>query len=158
MEFEHKAHRQAYEKVGKLLKDSFGEGFAAVPDVPVYVGLQGSCMVNVIVYPWGSDDAAVNVRSWCVTDLSELSADLMSFLLTENWKFMFGAFSVDPDGDIAFEHTIPAGNLDREELEASVRAVLATADEYDDRIVREWGGATARDKALNAAREAGLAV
>ena len=156
MNFEHDAHEEAYKKVGKYLEETFGTNFTAVPDAPVYVGVQGSCMVHVVVYPWGTDDAVVNVRAWLVMEMGEIPADCLKFLLEENWKFRFGAFSIDSDGDIVFEHTIVAGKLDRVELEASVKAVLSTADDYDNRIVSEWGGVTAREKALNAAKEAGL--
>jgi len=154
--FEHEAHEKAYEKVGKHLQETFGVGFVAIPDAPVYVGTQGSCMVQVWVFPWGPDDAVVNVRSWVVMDMGEIPADCLKFLLEQNYQFRFGAFSLDADGAVVFEHTIPAGKLDREELQASVSAVLATADEYDNRIVSEWGGVTAREKAMSAAKEAGL--
>jgi hypothetical protein len=157
MDFEHKAHEEAYKKIGEYLKESFGtDGFTAVETGPVYMGAEGSAMINVVVYPWGTDDAIVNIRSWVVMDMGEITPECMKFLLTENYTFRFGAFGIDPEGDIAFEHTVPAGKLDREELEASVKAVRATANEYDDRIVSEWGGVTAREKALSAAKEAGL--
>jgi hypothetical protein len=157
MDFEHDAHKDAYEKVGKYLKESFGsEGFHAVEDAPLYIGGEGSAMIQVVVYPWGSDDATVSVRSWCVMDMGEMPPECMKFLLTESFTFRFGSFSVDPDGDIVFEHTIPARSLDRGELEASVNAVRSTANEYDDRIIREWGGVTAREKAMTAAKEAGI--
>lgn len=154
--FKHKAHKKAYENVGKLLKQSFGRGFAPHPEKPVYVGTQGSCLVQVVVHPWGSDDAVVSVGSCCVMDIGELPYELLKFLLEENYKFRFGAFSIDGDGDIVFEHTIAAAKLDAEEMEASVRAILSTADEYDDRIVREYGGVTGKEKLMRQAREAGI--
>lgn len=157
MDFEHDAHKEIYEKVGGYLKESFGDkGFIAPPDAPLYIGGEGSAMIQVVVYPWGSDDAIVNVRSWCVMDMGEMPPECMKFLLSESFTFRFGAFSLDPEGDIVFEHTIPGRNLDRAELDASVNAVRSTANEYDDRIIREWGGVTAREKAMNAAREAGI--
>lgn len=157
MDFEHDAHKEVYEKVGKYLKESYGsEGFITVEDAPLYIGGEGSAMIQVVVYPWGSGDAVVGVRSWCVMDMGEMPPECMKFLLNENFTFRFGAFGIDPEGDICFEHTLPGRNLDREELDASVNAVRSTANEYDDRIISEWGGVTAREKAMTAAREAGV--
>jgi hypothetical protein len=157
VEFANDAHKQAFEKVGQYLKDSFGsEGFKPHPTGPGYVGVTGSALVEVGVLPWGDDDAVVNVRSCCVMDMGEVPAECLKFLLEENYKFRFGAFSLDSDGDITFEHTIAAGKLDTEELAASVTAVQGTADQYDDRIIENWGGVTAREKFLQAAKEAGL--
>ena len=154
--FKNDTQKKAFETVGKYLEQTFGKGFVRRPDVPSYVGTQGSCLVEVWVYARGSNEAVVNVRSCCVLDIGEIPPDCLKFLLEENFKFVFGAFSLDSDGDINFEHTLLAGKLDREELEASVKAVLTTADEYDDRIVREWGGVTGREKLLRRAREQGL--
>jgi hypothetical protein len=154
--FKNNAQKKAFENVGKYLEQSFGKGLVRRPDAPCYVGTQGSCLVEVWVYARGSNGAVVNVRSCCVMDMGEIPADCLKFLLEENFKFTFGAFSLDRDGDINFEHTLLATKLDREELEASVKAVLTTADEYDDRIIRDWGGVTAREKLLRQAREAGL--
>jgi hypothetical protein len=156
-EFEHDAHKQAYEKVGGYLKDSFGsQGFTANPAVPVYVGVTGSALVEVGVLPWGSDDAVVVVRSCCVMGMDEVPAECMKFLLESNYNFRFGAFGLDGESDVVFEHTLAAGKLDKEELEASVVAVQGTADRFDDEIVKNWGGMTGREKFLQAAKEAGL--
>jgi hypothetical protein len=57
----------------------------------------------------------------------------------------FGAFGVDKDGDIIFEHTIVGSTIDKEELKSSVKAVLSVADHYDDDIVSRWGGKRALD-------------
>jgi hypothetical protein len=146
--FKNKAQKGAYEKVGKYLKEYFGEMFSSAEDKPIYQGLIGSAIVNVIVYSWGDDDAVVNVRSCCVMDLDELAPDLLEHLLRENFKFRFGAFSIDPDGDINFEHTIVGSTLDKGELVASVRAVSRIADQYDDIITARWGGVTGLQKSI----------
>lgn len=75
-----------------------------------------------------------------------MAADLQSHLLRENAEMRFGAFSVNDAGDILFEHTIVGSTCDPNELEASVHAVLAAADNYDDQIVQRWGGERALDR------------
>jgi hypothetical protein len=156
VEFKTKAQEQTYQKVGEYLGQSFGStGFAPHPELPSYVGTQGSCMVEVTVYPW-TNDAVVNIRSCLVMDIGELQPQLLRFLLDENFKFVFGGFSLDPNGDINFEETLLGSMLDRDELEKAVGAVLATSDDYDNRIVSQYGGVTGREKFLAMAKEAGF--
>jgi len=69
----------------------------------------------------------------------------MQFLLRKNDDMRFGAFGLDRDMDIFFEHTIVGSTCDKEELRATVMAVLQTADKYDDEIVAKWGGERAVD-------------
>ncbi len=146
--FQNKAQERVYGKVKDYLRSSFGEKFKPLPNNPVFAGVEGSAMITVQVLSWSSDDAVVNVRSCCVMSV-ELTKELLEFLLRENFTFRFGAFSIDKDGDINFEHTIVGTTLDKKELESSVKAVAATADVYDDRIVREHGGMTGLQKATH---------
>lgn len=154
--FSTKAQEKEFGKVGKLLNKAFPDRFKPRPDAPSYVGVEGSALVEVWVYPWRESQAAVNVRSCCVMDMGDIPADCLRFLLDENFTFALGAFSLDKDGDINFEHTMPATNLDKEELEASVRAVAGTADRYDDQITSRWGGVTGKEKFLQIAKQLGL--
>jgi hypothetical protein len=156
VEFQSKAQEESYRKVGEFLGQSFGTtGFAPHPEIPAYVGTQGSCMVQVTVYPW-MNDAAVNVRSCLVMDIGDPPPELMRMLLDQSFSFAFGGFTLDPNGDVNFEETLLGSKLDREELETAVQAVLSVSDEYDDRIVRDYGGVTGREKFLAMAKEAGF--
>jgi hypothetical protein len=87
----------------------------------------------------------VVVRAYVVTDV-EITPELMHFLLRENNIMRYGAFGLDKDDDIFFEHSIVGSTLDKEELMASVMAVLQTADKYDDQIRQRWGGRRALDR------------
>ncbi len=58
----------------------------------------------------------------------------------------FGAFGVDQDNDIFFEHTIVGSSCDKDELKASILAVVYTADQYDEQITQKWGGQRAVDR------------
>ncbi|HOD05119.1 MAG TPA: YbjN domain-containing protein, partial [Anaerolineaceae bacterium] len=91
------------------------------------------------------DDATITTRAYVVTGV-ELTPDLMHFLLRENDRMRFGAFGVDQDNDIFFEHTIVGSTCDMEELKSSVLAVVYTADQYDDQIIQKWGGQRAVDR------------
>jgi hypothetical protein len=70
----------------------------------------------------------------------------MRYLLQENDRMRFGSFGVDKDDDVFFEHTIVGSTCDKEEIKASVMAVVITADQYDDQIIAKWGGKRALDQ------------
>jgi hypothetical protein len=106
--------------------------------------VSGSAVAQIAVYPWGDDDAVICTRSYVVRG-PELRPDLLEHLLRENADMRFGAFGIDDDGDILFEHSICGSTCDLEELKASVVAVARTADRYDDDIVARWGGQRALD-------------
>jgi hypothetical protein len=122
MEFETRAQQEIYEKV-----------------LPWVAELQ------IGVFPWSEADAVITTRSYVVTG-AELTPELMRYLLTENAGMRFGAFGLDEEGDIIFEHTIVGSTCDQKELESSVVHVARTADDYDDLIVERWGGERALDQ------------
>jgi hypothetical protein len=144
MDFQHETHERIYKQVGQLLKDMFGEMVHTRTEFPSYVVPMGSTYANVNVYPWGDNDATVNVRAWVVMG-AEITHDLMMFLLRQNDDFRFGAFGLDKDSDIFFEYSIVGSTMDKEELKAAVMAVVGTADRFDDEIQRKWGGRRSMD-------------
>ena len=145
MEFDTEAQKETYDKIRVWMKEIFGEFAVERQDSPSFGIMVGSAYSQTGVFPWGKDDATITTRSYVVTG-TELVPDLLLFLLTENDRVRFGAFGVDKDKDIFFEHTIVGSTCDREELKASVMAVVMTADQYDEQIVAKWGGQTARDR------------
>lgn len=144
MEFETGSQRQCYEKVMPWLRELFGGTALTRGDRPVIGVARGSAFAQVGVFPWG-EDAIITTRAYVVADI-DLTAELMRFLLHENGGMHFGAFGVDDEGDIFFEHSILGSTCDQKEIEMSVVAVVTTADEYDDRIVERWGGRRALDQ------------
>ena len=145
MEFKSDAQKNVYEKVKGLMTELHGESTTVVEDKPIFWVQNGSASVQVAIFPWGDDDATVCVRSWVVTG-ADVNADLGKYLLRENADMRFGAFGVDQDGDITFEHAIVGSTVDKNELRASIRAVAVTADKYDDEIVSKYGGERSLDR------------
>ncbi len=139
MEFATAAHQAVYEQVKTWMRELFGEMASAREDVPAFALCLGSAWVQISVWPWGKEDATVCARSWVVRG-ADIMPELMHFLLQENDKMRFGAFGLDSDNDIFFEHTIVGSSLDKPELKATVLAVLSTSDNYDDQIRSRWGG------------------
>lgn len=112
-----------------------------------YVCPKGSTHVEVRVIEMGGQ---VAVRSTAPVAIgSRVCPELMQFLLNHNAGFMFGAFGLDSKGTVGFSHAILASSMDVQELGASVRAVLETADKYDDMIVARWGGKTMAQTAID---------
>jgi hypothetical protein len=145
MEFRTRPQQTTYEKTKSYLGELFGEMVRAQPNRPVFILPMGSTLTHIAITPWGDDDAVVLVRAYVVFG-ADLAPDLLKFLLQENDTKRFGAFGVDQDGDIFFEHSIVGSTCDKEELKASVLAVASTADLFDDQIVERWGGMRAMDR------------
>lgn len=139
MEFETQAQKACYEKVSRWIKDLFGVGAIYRDDIPVIGIIVGSALAQVGISAWGEIDTTITTRAYLVTEV-EITPDLASFLLHENERMRFGAFGLDKEDDIFFEHTIMGSNTNREELKSSIMAVILTADSYDDKIVEQWGG------------------
>jgi hypothetical protein len=139
MEFITEAQKNCYEKIAPWMTKIFNGYCIPREDLPVFGVMVGSALVQVGVSPWNDENATITARSYVVTDV-ELCPDLLLYLLQENDHMRFGAFGVDKDGDIFFEHTIVGGWVDEEELKSSVIGVSLTADYYDDKIVERWGG------------------
>jgi hypothetical protein len=139
MEFQSQSQKECYEKVAPWIKELFGSFSMARENAPAFAVIVGSALAQIGVSAWGETDATITTRSYLVTD-AELSPDLMLFLLRENDRMRFGAFGVDAENDIFFEHTILGASADMAELRSSVMAVVITADQYDDKIIERWGG------------------
>jgi hypothetical protein len=84
-----------------------------------------------------------------------MNGSLAQELLTLNAHLRFGAFAWEPeDESVLFLHSILGGaTLDPEELMATVRDVALIADEYDDRILKRFGGSRMIDLLEDAAIE-----
>ncbi len=145
MEFQTKAQQACYDQIAIWMQELFGKFPCARQDFPGLGLFMNSALVEVLVYAWNEDDAIINVRSHVVTG-ADPSPELMRFLLQENTGMRFGAFGIDETNNILFEHTIVGSTCDKKELEASVKAVLAVSDDYDDRIVERWGGQRSLDR------------
>jgi hypothetical protein len=148
MKFDSDAQKKTYEKILPWMQEAFGDFAGQRKEVPEFGVLVGSAFAQTSIYPFGENDAVVSTRAYVVTG-ADLTPDLMHFLLRENDRMTFGAFGLDEEGDIFFEHSIVGSTIDHEELKASVSSVVLIADEYDDLIVEKWGGQRAIDRVRN---------
>lgn len=123
-------------------------------DDSLYVIKQGSAYVMISVVPWGDNRAMVLCTSQLVKGL-DVDGPLAKQLLELNCHLRFGAFAVDPgEHTVLFTHTILGGHtLDPEELVATLRDVALVADEYDDKLMKKYGGQRMIDLLEEAAME-----
>lgn len=145
MDFYNQIHAEAYARVKQMLTELYGEMYLVDEEAPRFGVREGSAVANVFVMPWGEDQAVVDVRAWVVMG-AELTPELMKFLLLQNNQFMLGGFGIDDEGDIFLSHSLLANDLDKAELRASINAVKATADHFDDEIQSRWGGQRMADR------------
>jgi Putative bacterial sensory transduction regulator len=123
-------------------------------DDSLYVIKQGSAYVMISVVPWGNNRAMLRCTSQLVKGIT-LDGGLAKQLLELNAHLRFGAFAWEPAGEIVlFVHTILGGTtLDSDELMATLRDVALIADEYDDKLMKKYGGQRMLDLLEEAAIE-----
>jgi hypothetical protein len=155
MEFKSKAHKEIYERIGEWMKELFGMFFDPIPGAPVYIFRHGDTLVQITVGSWGQDDASITARSYVVHDV-EITPELTHYLLRENATFRFGAFGLDDDDDVFFEHTIVGSTCDKGELKASILSVASTCSRYAEKLIPEHGGVKTVDKLRESAEKAGV--
>jgi hypothetical protein len=101
-------------------------------------------VLEIAIEPYGPEEAVVTIMSYCVQDV-EADEELMAGLLELNHQLAFGAFSM-VGNDIFFSHSLFGRNLQPRDLLRAITSVATVADDYDDRIVAEYGGQTALER------------
>lgn len=123
-------------------------------DDSLYVIKQGSAYVMISVVPWGQNRAMLRCTSQLVKGVT-IDGPLALQLLELNAHLRFGAFAWDPAEQVVlFTHTMLGGTtLDPDELMATLSDVALIADEYDDKLMKKYGGQRMLDLLEEAAIE-----
>ena len=97
---------------------------------------------RTFVVPTWLENGATVVRVFAITNLGvPVTAELTQWLLKKNLEFVFGAFALDVEnGAIWFNHNLLGQFAAPEELEATIAAVVETANRFDDEIKSRFGG------------------
>ena len=103
------------------------------------LGLQSA---RTFVVPTWLENGATVIRVFAITNLAvPVTAELTSWLLQKNLEFVFGAFALDVEnGAVWFNHNLLGQFAAPEELEATIAAVIETANRFDDEIKTRFGG------------------
>jgi hypothetical protein len=143
MEFDNEVQSQTYFKLREYLAELFEHPHQDEKDGHFYVSY-GSTVLEISVDPYGPEDAAVVISSYCVQDV-DVEDNLLLGLLEVNHQLPFGAFSL-VGRDVFFSYTLFGSALDRRCLLGAIAAVATVADDYDDLIVAKYGGHRALDR------------
>lgn len=143
MRFTHGVHRETFERVEEYLGELFDDPFHESSTDHFYVRY-GSTVLEVGVEPYGPEDAIVSVVAYLAQDV-EVDEALRTGLLALNHELPIGHFSI-VGRDVFFSHSFFGHHLEREDLLGCLAAVANLADDYDDKIVARYGGATALER------------
>lgn len=141
---EKRFHTRCQEEVYRLVKSNLDElvdeHFDDAEHCDFYLKY-GSTVLEISIDPYEEDDAVVEVLAFCVQGV-EPSFELMRELLRLNSEVPLGAFSM-VGKDIFFSHSFLGRRMRPEQFIASLESVATISDEYDDKLVEQYGGETA---------------
>lgn len=143
MRFESEVHRQTFEKVEEYVDDLIDEPYLE-EETGHFYGRYGSTVLEISVDPYGPEEAVVRVMAYCVQG-AHVDESLLEGLLELNHNLPVGGFSVVGD-DVYFSHSLFGRSLEPRNFLGAMAAVATVADDYDDRIVAEYGGETALER------------
>jgi hypothetical protein len=151
--FTSNAHKVTYQRIADYLANSnlFKDSIQVFPDEPKFRLLYGSTIVEIEVIdwevnPWNMPDLEIVKAYSQLTIGSRIDAELLSYLLNENSRMLFGAFQLGEEGQIGFAHSILGGEgMDLRELQTCILSVVTIADTYDDLLIERFGGQRATD-------------
>jgi len=131
---------EVYRQVKSYLDELVDEHFDDAEHCDFYVKY-GSTVLEISIDPYEEDDAVIEVLAFCVQGV-EPSFEMMRELLRLNAQLPLGAFSM-VGTDIFFSHSFLGRRMRPEQFIASLDNVASISDEYDDKLVAQYGGETA---------------
>lgn len=142
-QFHSQCQEEVYRQVKAYLDELVDEHFDDAEHCDFYLKY-GSTVLEISIGPYEEDDAVVEVLAFCVQGV-EPSFELMQELLKLNSEVPLGAFSM-VGNDIFYSHSFLGRRLRPEQLIASLDSVASIADDYDEHLVKRYGGETALER------------
>lgn len=143
MRYESEVHEQTFERVQEYVDDLIDEPYLDEETGHLY-GRYGSTVLEISVDAYGPEEAVVRVMAYCVQGV-RVDDSLLEGLLELNHTLPVGSFSVVGE-DVFFSHSLFGRSLEPRNFLGTMAAVATVADDYDDRIVAEYGGETALER------------
>lgn len=143
MNFESEIQHETFDKVGEYVDDLIDEPYFD-EETGHFYGRYGSTVLEIGVEPYGPAEAVVVVSAYCAQGV-RVDESLMEGLLGLNHSLPVGSFSL-VGADIFFSHSLFGRTLQPGNFLGAMAAVATVADDYDDRIVAEYGGETALER------------
>ncbi|HEX9405769.1 MAG TPA: YbjN domain-containing protein [Thermoanaerobaculia bacterium] len=138
--FHTRCQEEVYRQVKSYLGELVDEYFDDAEHCDFYLKY-GSTVLEISIDPYEEDDAVIEVLAFCVQGV-EPSFEMMRELLRLNSQVPLGAFSLDGK-DIFFSHSFLGRRMSPEQFIASLDSVANISDEYDEKLVAQYGGETA---------------
>lgn len=152
--FHSHCQEEVYRQVKSYLDELVDEHFDDAEHCDFYLKY-GSTVLEISIEPYQDDDAVIEVLAFCVQGV-EPSFEMMQELLRLNSEVPLGAFSL-VGKDIFFSHSFLGRRMPPEQFIASLESVATISDEYDEKLVGNYGGETAIDTMRTTARRASTA-
>jgi hypothetical protein len=144
---------EVYRQVKSYLDELVDEHFDDAEHCDFYLKY-GSTVLEISIAPYEEDDAVIEVLAFCVQGV-EPSFEMMRELLRLNSQVPLGAFSL-VGNDIFFSHSFLGRRLRPEQFIASLDSVASISDEYDEKLVGQYGGETALERIRSRTRRPGV--
>lgn len=109
-----------------------------------FLRIEGGAVLLIVATPV-EDDAVVNVRCYLVRNVERPDPELGNLLAHLNAEQLFGAFSIDEDGDVCFDYSILGSSLTPAVLHLAIQAVAEASATQAPRIIARWGGISSLD-------------
>ena len=110
-----------------------------------FLRVESAAVVLIVATPL-EEDVVVNIRCYLVRDLDRVDPELGDNLARLNSGNLFGAFSIDEDGDVCYDYSILGSSLTPAALLLAIRVVADAAATYAPGIISRWGGISSLDK------------
>src|ERR1700730_15310945 len=140
--FHTRCQEEVYRQVKSYLDELVDEHFDDAQHCDFYVKY-GSTVLEISIEPYEEDDAVIEVLAFCVQDV-EPTFEMSRELLRLNSVVPLGAFSMVAR-DVYFSHSFLGRRMPPEQFIASLDSVASISDEYDDKLVAQYGGGTGQE-------------
>ena len=138
--FNTRCQEEVYRLVKSNLDELVDEHFDDAEHCDFYLKY-GSTVLEISIDPYQEDDAVIEVLAFVVQGV-EPTFELMRELLRLNSQLPIGGFSM-VGRDIFFSHSFLGRRMRPEQFIASLESVASISDEYDEKLVEQYGGETA---------------
>src|SRR5437773_2574783 len=139
-QFHTRCQEEVYRQIKAYLDELVDEHFDNAEHCDFYLKY-GSTVLEISIDPYEEDDAVIEVLAFCVQGVQP-SFEMTRELLRLNSEVPLGAFSM-VGTDVFFSHSFLGRRLRPEQFIASLDSVASISDEYDEKLVANYGGETA---------------
>ena len=150
--FENQVQQLAFFRIVLLLSELFPDATLQTSrDEPVALVIYPQeSLVMVAVRAWG--DEAILCVGACLTVGTELTPELMRYLLEANKSLVFGGLGLDEEGNLLWTDQVRARDASKDDVNTLVLAARAAVQHFAPEITSRFGGVTHAEYARDLAQ------